>query len=93
MSGEVWAQVTQTDSCIGSVGHRRALIIALIALMVSLGGTGYAAFTLPRNSVGNKQSRAARSQRPRAKRHSLTGAQINLRKLGTVPTARDAAVH
>jgi hypothetical protein len=29
--------------------------IALIALMVALGGTGYAAFKLPKNSVGSKQ--------------------------------------
>ena len=67
-----------------------ALIIALIALMVSLGGTGYAAFTLPRNSVGNKQLKSGAVTAAKVKRHSLTGAQINLRKLGTVPTARDA---
>jgi hypothetical protein len=29
--------------------------IALVALMVALGGTGYAAFKLPKNSVGTKQ--------------------------------------
>ena len=67
-----------------------ALIIALIALMVSLGGTGYAAFTLPRNSVGNKQLKNGSVTAAKVKRHSLTGAQINLQKLGTVPTARNA---
>jgi hypothetical protein len=40
-------------------GIRRLLssahAIALIALMVALGGTGYAAFRLPKNSVGTKQ--------------------------------------
>jgi hypothetical protein len=32
-----------------------ALLIAMIALLVALAGTGYAAATLPRNSVGNAQ--------------------------------------
>jgi hypothetical protein len=32
-----------------------ALVIACLALTVALGGTGYAAITLPRNSVGTKQ--------------------------------------
>jgi hypothetical protein len=32
-----------------------ALVISLIALSVALGGTGYAAISLKRNSVGNKQ--------------------------------------
>jgi hypothetical protein len=67
-----------------------ALIIALIALMVSLGGTGYAAFTLPRNSVGTKQLKDGAVTAAKVKRHSLTAAQINVKKLGTVPTARDA---
>jgi hypothetical protein len=32
-----------------------ALIVAVIALFLALGGTGYAAFRLPKNSVGSKQ--------------------------------------
>jgi hypothetical protein len=32
-----------------------ATVIALIALVVAMGGTGYAAITLPKNSVGSKQ--------------------------------------
>ncbi len=32
-----------------------ALIVSVIALVVALGGTSYAAFTLPANSVGTKQ--------------------------------------
>ena len=67
-----------------------ALIIALIALMVSLGGTGYAAFTLPRDSVGTKQLKNGAVTAAKVKRHSLTGAQINVKKLGTVPSARNA---
>jgi hypothetical protein len=32
-----------------------ALVVATVALIVALGGTSYAAFTLPKNSVGTKQ--------------------------------------
>jgi hypothetical protein len=32
-----------------------ALIISTVALLVALGGTGFAAFALPKNSVGSKQ--------------------------------------
>ena len=32
-----------------------AMVVALIALFVALGGTSYAALTLPKNSVGTKQ--------------------------------------
>src|SRR5579884_2506637 len=32
-----------------------ALVISLIALIVALGGTGYAALKVPNNSVGSKQ--------------------------------------
>jgi hypothetical protein len=32
-----------------------AMVVACIALVVALGGTGYAAITLPRNSVGSRQ--------------------------------------
>jgi len=35
-----------------------ANVVATLALFVALGGTGYAALKLPRNSVGNKQIRA-----------------------------------
>jgi hypothetical protein len=67
-----------------------ALIVAIIALIISMGGTGYAAFTLPGNSVGTKQLKNGSVTAAKVKRHSLTGAQINLKKLGTVPAARDA---
>ncbi len=67
-----------------------ALIVAVIALIISMGGTGYAAFTLPSNSVGTKQLKNGAVTAAKVKRHSLTGAQINLKKLGTVPAARNA---
>jgi hypothetical protein len=43
-----------------------ATVIALIALFVALGGTGYAALKLPKNSVGAKQLKA----------NAVTGAKV-----------------
>jgi hypothetical protein len=34
------------------------MIVAVVALIVAMGGTSYAAITLPRNSVGDRQIRA-----------------------------------
>jgi hypothetical protein len=42
------------------------MLVALLALFVALGGTGYAALTLPRNSVGSKQ----------LKKNAVTGKKI-----------------
>jgi hypothetical protein len=42
------------------------MVVACVALVVALGGTGYAAITLPRNSVGNKQLRS----------NAVTGAKV-----------------
>ena len=44
-----------------------ALVIACLALVVALGGTGYAAITLPKNSVGPKQ----------LKKHAVTPAKVS----------------
>src|SRR3954468_8431283 len=43
-----------------------ATVIALVALFVALGGTGYAALSLPKNSVGTKQ----------LKNNAVTGAKV-----------------
>jgi hypothetical protein len=48
-----------------------AAVIATIALLVALAGTGYAAVTLPRNSVGNAQLKANAVTSPKVKDHSL----------------------
>jgi hypothetical protein len=78
-----------------------ANVMATIAVFIALGGTGYAAIHLPRNSVGRSQLRthavsnsklavgAVTASRVRA--NSLTGAQINEGTLGTVPSALAAA--
>jgi hypothetical protein len=77
------------------------MVVACIALLVALGGTGYAALRLPKNSVGTKQLRnGAVTGKKLAKGavtgskvapDSLTGAQIKESSLGTVPSASTAA--
>ena len=77
-----------------------AMVVACTALLVALGGTGYAAITLPRNSVGPGQIRiGAVSNTKLAKaavtgakvaRNSLTGVQVNESTLGIVPSASHA---
>jgi hypothetical protein len=76
------------------------LVVAIIALIAALGGTAWAANSLPKNSVGSKQlkSKAVTTGKiapnsvngSKVKNGSLTGADINLEKLGTVPTAGEA---
>ncbi len=78
-----------------------AMVVACAALAVALGGTGYAALKLPRNSVGTKQlknsavtnRKLARGAVTGAKvaRNSLTGVQVNEATLGTVSSATHAA--
>ena len=41
----------------GLVGHIRSNLVGWVALFVALGGTGYAAISIPRNSVGAAQIR------------------------------------
>ena len=59
-----------------------ALVISLIALFVALGGTTYAATSLPQNSVGTKQLRKNAVVSSKAKNHSLLGADF---KAGQLP--------
>lgn len=67
-----------------------AMAVALIALVVALGGTGYAAFKLPNNSVGVKQIKKNAVTSIKVKNHSLRGVDINAATLGTVPNAAHA---
>jgi hypothetical protein len=39
------------------IAHLRANLVGWVALFVALGGTGYAAINIPRNSVGAAQIR------------------------------------
>jgi len=62
------------------------MIVALVALMVALGGTAYAAGQINGNSI-QKQSIGG----GKLKRKTLTGYQINVDKLGEVPLAKRTA--
>lgn len=57
-----------------------AMLVALIALFVALGGTSIAAFKLKANSVGSKQ----------IKPNAATGADVNESSLAKVPSAASA---
>jgi hypothetical protein len=57
------------------VSHRLkpspALVISTVALVIALGGTGYAAFQIPAGSVGNKQLRDGAVTARKVRRHTL----------------------
>ncbi len=63
-----------------------AMVVALIALAVALGGTAYAAGQINGGAI-IKQSIGA----GKIKHKTLTGYQINTNKLGVVPSAKRAA--
>lgn len=67
-----------------------ANVIATLALFVALGGASYAAFKLPKNSVGTKQIQKEAITAAKIKRGAVTGAKINLATLGAVPSATTA---
>jgi hypothetical protein len=77
-----------------------ANVMATVAVFFALGGASYAATQLPKNSVGAKQLQknavtGAKIKKQtitagKIKKGTLTGTQINLTKLGTVPTAQTA---
>src|SRR6476619_986569 len=48
-----------------------AMLVALLALFVALGGVGYAAVKLPKNSVGTKQLKRNAVTSSRVKDHAL----------------------
>jgi hypothetical protein len=62
-----------------------AMIVALIALFVALAGTAYAAQSINGGAI-QKQTIGG----GKLKQKTLTGFQINVNKLGTVPTAKSA---
>jgi hypothetical protein len=54
-------------------------------------GTGYAAFKLPKKSVGTKQLKANAVTNAKVKNNTLTGKKIQAATLATVPSATNAA--
>ena len=63
-----------------------AMVVALVALLVALAGTAYAAQTINGGAI-KKQTIG----RGKLKHKTLTGFQINTNKLGVVPAAKRAA--
>jgi hypothetical protein len=66
-----------------------ALVVALAALFVSLGGGAYAAVALPRGSVGPVQLRNGAVTAPKVKAHSLLARDF---KRGQLPAGAAGAV-
>lgn len=67
-----------------------ANVLSVLALFIALGGASYAAIKLPKNSVGAKQIKKNAVTGPKVAAHSLTGEDLNLSTLGTVPNATNA---
>ena len=65
--------------------------MATIAVFVALGGGAYAAVKLPKNSVGPKQIAKNAVRSGEVRNNSLIGRDIRESRLGTVPSARNAA--
>jgi hypothetical protein len=58
-----------------------ALAVALLALFVALGGTGYAAVALQKNSVGSKQLRKGAVTNAKIAANAVTGTKVRQRSL------------
>jgi hypothetical protein len=67
-----------------------ANVIATIALFIALGGAGYAAVKLPKESVGAKQIKNNAITGAKIKDGAVTGVKIASGTLGTVPSATTA---
>jgi hypothetical protein len=62
-----------------------AMVVALLALFVALGGSGYAAIRVNGKNIKSRSIAAKK-----VKRNTLTGKEIRESKLGTVPKAKNA---
>ncbi|HKB51333.1 MAG TPA: hypothetical protein VKC63_07880 [Solirubrobacterales bacterium] len=67
-------------------GPSPAMVVALVALIVALGGTAYAAQSINGGAI-KKQTIGS----GKLKQKTLTGFQINTNKLGVVPAAKRAS--
>jgi hypothetical protein len=67
-----------------------ANVMATIAVFIALGGVGYAAVKLPKNSVGTKQIKNNAITGAKIKDGTVTGEKIASASLGTVPSATTA---
>lgn len=67
-----------------------ANVMATAAVFIALGGVSYAAFKLPKNSVGAKQLKKNAVTGQKVKNGSLTGKDVDSASLGSVPNAKNA---
>jgi hypothetical protein len=67
-----------------------ALVVSIVALVVALGGTSYAASTWPQNSVGTKQLRNGAVTNTKIKDGAVTKAKLNLAGV-VAPSAGNAS--
>ncbi|HEX5526377.1 MAG TPA: hypothetical protein VFX44_04145 [Solirubrobacterales bacterium] len=68
-----------------------AMIVAIVALVLAMVGTGYAAVNLPKKSVGTAQLKGSAVTNAKIKNGTITGKKLNLKKLGVVPNATHAS--
>lgn len=66
-----------------------ALLLSVAALFVALGGTSYAAFAVPPNSVGTAQLKNSAVTTPKIRNRAVTGSKMNFTGV-TVPNASTA---
>jgi hypothetical protein len=66
-----------------------ALVVSVVALIVALGGTAYASWSVSKNSVGTKQLRNGAVTTEKIKNKAVTAAKINTKGL-VVPNAGSA---
>ena len=67
------------------------VMVTILAFVVLGGATAFAAGKLANNAVGTKQIKNQAMTAAKIKKGTITGTQINLAKLGTVPSATNAA--
>jgi hypothetical protein len=67
-----------------------ANVVAFAALFIALGGASYAAFKVPKNSVGSRQLKVGAVTSSKIKKGAIGAAQIDIGALGTVPNAAHA---
>jgi hypothetical protein len=70
--------------------YLRQNALGLVAIFIALGGSAYAASQLPANSVGTKQLKKGAVTSSKVKADSITGSDLNMPSLGTVPSASNA---
>ena len=67
-----------------------ANVMATVAVFLALGGASYAAFKVPKNSIGANQLKNGAVTTAKIKNGAVSGAKIAAGTLGTVPSATSA---